>query len=436
MLSMAAVPLLVGGLSVSASAEEGFSLANNLKLKGEIRPRYEYADVDHNIGDTRDAAQALTARTKLLVSADLLGVEGLSGNIGLISVNNFGWTEYNDKTNSDLYDQTHYDVIADPQVAMLSNAEINYKINKTLLHAGRGQVNLDNQRFIGTVGWRQLERSYDTVFVADNSIENLNLLAAWVYGFQGVVGDAAKETQDTNTVLLHGSYKVMDPLTITAYDYMIANFADTYGLSLTGKIKSGNINLSYRAEYAQQSDATMTIHDVDTNGDGIVDNDYKADASYYNIDIGANISGVIIGANYEFLSGVDRNQPVTSTDTAFQTPLATGHKFNGWADEFLTTPEGGLVDANIRLGYKAKGIGKLLAVYHDFSTDKSMDDVNGLATDDLGSEIDFMYVNKVPGVKNLSILLKGALYSKGKVAGWTNDKEVYWAQLDWKFSTK
>ncbi len=436
MLSMAAVPLLVGGLSVGANAEDGINILDNLQFKGEIRPRYEYADVDHPTGDTRDAGQALTARTKLLISADLFGIKGLSSNLGLISVNNFGWTEYNDKTNSDLYDQTHYDVIADPQVAMLSNAEINYQINKTLFHVGRGQVNLDNQRFIGTVGWRQLERSYDTVFVADNSVENLNLLAAWVYGFQGVAGNAAKKTQDTNTVLLHASYKVMDPLTITAYDYMIANFADTYGIAFTGKVKSGKVKVSYRAEYAQQGDATMTIHDVDTNGDGIIDNDYKADAIYYNLDIGANISGVIVGANYEFLSGVDRNQPATSKDTTFQTPLATGHKFNGWADEFLTTPSGGLVDVNVRLGYKAKGIGKLLAVYHDFTADKSMNDINGLASDDLGSEIDFLYTNKVPGVKNLSLLLKGALYKKGSIAGWTNDKTVYWAQLDYKFSTK
>ena len=433
---MAAMPLLVGGLSVGANAAEGINILDNLQFKGEIRPRYEYADVKDN---SVDAGQAFTARTKLVVSGTLLGVEGLTANVGVISVNNFGYTKYDSK-----FDYTNgnggtlnpgsgkYDVIKDPQYAMISNADINYKVGKTLLHAGRSQVNLDNQRFIGTVGWRQLERSYDTVFVADNSVENLNLLAAWVYGFQGV---GAGPTADTNTVLLHGSYKVMEPLTITAYDYMIANLADTYGIALTGKYKTNGVKLSYRAEYAQQNDPSMTIHDkVGTTKTS----DIKADASYYNLDLGANISGVIVGANYEFLSGTDGNDG----KTAFNPLLGTNHKFNGWADMFFVSqnPDGGLIDFNGRIGYKAKGFGKLLAVYHQFTADKKMSDNAGGKTDDLGSEVDFLYANKVPGVNNLSLLLKGALYSKGKAndasGDWTHDKTVYWAQLDYKFSTK
>ncbi len=430
MLSMAAVPLLVGGLSVSASAADGINILDGLKLKGEIRPRYEYAEVKDN---GKDAGQAFTARTKLVASSDkLFGVDNLSANVGIISVNNFGWNEYdskyNDANGNPVYNPGagNYDAIKDPQYAMISNADINYKINKTLLHAGRSQVNLDNQRFIGTVGWRQLERSYDTVFVADNSVENLNLLAAWVYGLQGV---GAGPTADTNSILLHGSYKVMDELTVTAYDYMIANLSDTYGIALTGKIKAGDVKLSYRVEYAQQSDPTMEIHDP---------GDIKADASYYNLDLGANISGVIVGANYEFLSGADNDK------TAFNPALGTNHKFNGWADMFFVSqnPEGGLIDFNGRIGYKAKGFGKVLAVYHQFTADTKMANIDGGTTDDLGSEIDFLYTNKVPGVKNLSLLLKGALYSKGKAynngdgKSWTNDKTVYWAQLDYKFSTK
>ena len=413
MLSMAALPLLVGGLSVTAGADEGISIMDNVKLSGEIRPRYEYADVDNN---DKDAGQALTARIKLVASTDkFFGIDNLNMNLGIIDVYDFGWHEYNSLYNG----QTDYDVIVDPKYAMLSNADINYKIGKTVLHAGRSQVNLDNQRFIGTVGWRQLERSYDTVYVADNSVENLNLLAAWVYGIQGV---KAGPKADTNSVLLHASYKVMPELTITAYDYMIASFADTYGAALTGKVNAGGAKLSYRAEYAMQSDATMEIHGAKG----------KADADYFNLDLGANISGVIAGANYEFMSGADGDK------TTFTPLLGTNHKFNGWADEFFVAkkPEGGLNDMNFRLGYKAKGFGKVLAVYHDFSADTKMDNGAGGTTDDLGSEIDFLYANKVPGLNNVSLLLKGALYSKGKAAGWTNDKSVYWAQLDYKFATK
>jgi hypothetical protein len=420
LLSMAALPLVIGGLSVSASADDGINILNDVNLKAEIRPRYEYANVDKSVGDLK-TANAYTVRTHLVVSAGLLDIPNLTATLGLQSVNDFGSNTYNSKSNG----QTQYDVVADPEQAMLSEASLDYTLGKTTLHAGRSQVNLDNQRFIGTVGWRQNERSYDTVYVSDNSVENLSILAAWVYGFQGVVGSAAATTVDTNTVLLNAKYKVMDELSVTAYDYMISDAHDTYGLALTGNVNMDAVKLNYRAEYAKQDDATMNIHGGQKA---------KADADYYNIDLGVNISGILAGVNYEVLSGSN----TSGTETAFSTPLATGHKFNGWADMFLSTPTGGLQDANIRLGYKAKGLGKLLAVYHDFTADTTtgMTDVNGMATDDLGSEIDVVYVNKIPGVKNLKGLVKYASYSKGAAVGYTNDKDVAWLMLDYKFSTK
>jgi len=403
LLSMATVPLVIGGLSVSASAADGVNILNNVQLKGEIRPRYEYANDGRN---TADSANAFTARTHLVVSAGLLDIDNLSATIGLQSVNNFGSNTYYSKANG----QTQYDVIADPQQAMLSEASLDYKIDKTALHVGRSQVNLDNQRFIGTVGWRQNERSYDTVYAANNSIENLSVLAAWVYGFQGVVGPAAATTQD-NTV--------MPELKVTAYDYMVASTSDTIGVALTGKLNLG-AKLSYRAEYAVQSDATMEIHNVAK----------KADADYINLDLGANINGILAGVNYEILSGTSG----TDGKTNFNPALGTNHKFNGWADVFFvgnSGPKGGLQDANIRLGYKAKSFGKVLAVYHDFTADVKIG-----GQDDLGSEIDFLYVNKIPGVNNLKGLVKYASYSAGNVTGYTADKQVAWLMLDYKFATK
>jgi len=421
MLSAIVAPLLLGSFATSASAD-GINILSNLKAKGEIRPRYETVNVD---GSKLSDAQAYTVRTKLSVSGDLLDVEGLSANVGVISVNNFGSDKYNDGSATG---NTLYEKVVDPQKAILANAEINYKTGATLLHAGRGQVNLDNQRFIGTVGWRQLERSYDSVFVANNSIQNLSVLAAWVYGYQGV---GAGATADTNTVLLHAVYKVNNMLNITAYDYMISNVHDTIGVALTGKADVSGIKLNYRAEYATQNDASMDIHNLnDTNGTvGIPGTKGQADADYYNLDLGANMNGILAGVNYEFLSGAN----ASGTETAFSTPLATGHKFNGWADKFLATPTGGLEDFNVRLGYKAKGFGKLLAVYHNFTADVAMTAGTG-TSDDLGSEFDALYANAIPGVNNLSGLIKAAWYSNGKVTNYTKDVTKVWAQLDYKFS--
>jgi len=407
--SIVAVPLALtlasSLLQAADSKAAGVSIFDDIKYKGEIRPRYEYANVKAN---QKDAGQALTARTHLSFTATLFGVENLSGSVGVQSVNNFGYTNYNSTQNGNV----KYDVIADPQAAMISEASIDYKMGKTKMHAGRSQLNIDNQRFIGTVGWRQLERSYDTVYVTNSDVKNLDLMAAYVYGFAGV---KSTTTAETASVLLHASYKAMPALKVTGYGYLLASKSDTYGLALTGKADVG-AKLSYRAEYAIQKDPSLEYR---------VEN-VKADASYINLDLGAVFSGIIAGVNYEVLSGSD-----SSGKTAFSPALGTNHKFNGWADVFYVagTPAAGLNDANLRLGYKAKGLGKVLAVYHDFKSNTG--------SENYGSEIDALYANKIPGVKNLKGLLKAAFYTAGdkdtSFALANKDKTVFWAMLDYKF---
>ncbi len=423
-MSAVALSAVMGTTSI-ASAADGINIFDDVKVKGQIRPRAEVANTD-KAGTTYGSA--FTARTHLAITSGFIGVEGLTATVGLQSVNNFGSTNYSvpGGLNADKDGKT-YDVIADPQQAMLSEASLDYKVGKTALHAGRSQVNLDNQRFIGTVGWRQSERSYDTLYVTNNDVENLNVMAAYVYGFAGVT---SVTTTETSSILLNAKYKVMDELTVTAYDYMIASQHDTIGLALTGKVDVG-AKLTYRAEYAMQTDATMEYGSAPTQ------KDKKADATYMNLDLGVNMSGVLAGINYEMLSGKDEND-ATTTKTTFNPMLGTNHKFNGWADVFYVGnggANGGLIDANIRLGYKAKGFGKLLAVYHDFKAETAMNAVVG-TTDNLGSEIDVVYVNKVPGVNGLTGLLKYASYSKGDTTSFANatlNKQVVWAQLDYKF---
>src|SRR3546814_12894255 len=59
---------------------------------------------------------------------------------------------------------------------------------------------------------------------------------------------------------------------------------------------------------------------------------------------------------------------------AFQKPLATLHKFQGWADLFLTTPSAGGRDLNFTLTKKFPAIPDLPALsetnaYHKFESD-------------------------------------------------------------------
>lgn len=403
MLSLAAVPVVLGSMAVSASAKDGINIIDDIKFSGEIRPRYEMADVKDS---GKDTANAYTARTRLAVEGSLFGLKGLTTKVGVTSVNNFGYNDYAPQNPA-------YDLILDPQQAILSEGYVAYTAANTTLLAGRSFVNLDDQRFIGTVGWRQMERSYDTATVINKSVKGLTLLGSWVYGYQGV---NANPTTDTGSALLNANYKMGKAFSVSLFDYMLADIHDTYGIRVNGVVPAGGVKLNYAASYAMQTDATLNYR---------LDDSAKIDASYYDLALGATISGIIAGAEYEVLGDAQGDSV-----KGFTTPLATLHKFQGWADVFLGRTAGsnnnGLADASAKLGYKAAGLGKILGVYHKFDA-VSGDDA------DLGSEIDVLYANKIPGVNNLGFLANAAFYSKGDTG---SDVTKFWAQLDYKFSTK
>lgn len=397
--------IAVLSLLPSALSAEGFTLFSDAKWSGELRPRFESVSVEDS---TKKDAEAFTVRATLGLEAKLLGLDGLSMKVDGTTVQSIGGEHYNSSTNG----QSGYELVKDPETTRFSQAFLQYKLGKTAAKVGRQIVNLDNERFIGSVDWRQMMQSFDAAVLSDTSINNLTLIGAYVWGIKGI---SNLPVTDTDSIILNGSYKVNDMLKITAYDYMLSSLHDTMGLALTGTIPVSVAKIDYRAEYASQNDASR-----DTSG-GVIN--AQADASYYNLDAIANINGLLVGTGYEFLSGKGN-----ASETAFQTPLATLHKFNGWADKFLTTPTGGLYDKSATLGYSAPGLGKAMIVYHDFETDVAMS-----GKSDLGSEWDLLYTNAIPGIKGLNGLAKAAYFKGGDVSGFDKDVTKIWLQLGYKF---
>ncbi len=435
-LSLAATPLILGSIAVSANAAEevaadaGFNIFSDVKFTGELRPRYQFTDKKT---DTRDAGNQVTNRTNLSFTAELMEVDGLNGTLELNAVNDFG-TEQSSATAQ---------VGGEALVAKISQANISYTTAGVTGIAGRKTVNLDNQRFIGSVGWKQNFQTLDLAAVAYGT-GNFNILAAYVYGVNAIGDDGYDYGRNpeekylgtttsgrTNSAALNASYAFMKELKLTGYAYLLGSASDTYGASLTGDIAaSESIKLDYRAEVAMQREATLeTVAGVSG------DTSLFGNAMYANLDVGANISGFLAGLNYEYLGGADVNDASTSQ---FQTPLATKHKFNGWADQFLSTPSTGLTDLNIRGGYTSKPVGKLLAVYHLFAAAADGTTVSGVkAGDAYGQELDLLYTRAVPGVNGLTALVKGAIYmDDDKTAVTTSDVTMAWVQLDYKFATK
>ncbi len=406
-----ATAILMSFAPVSAYASaDGISVMDNIKVKGELRPRYEMVDEDN----AKSNANALTNRLVIGVNADLFGTKWLSGYAEMTDVH-----AANNNYNSTDNGQTGISVVADPGQTRLTQSYLDFNFGKTVFRAGRQIVNLDNLRYIGSVNWRQMPQSFDAYAVIDNSIDKLNILAAYVTQVNTVKASSSNSFQ-TSTVLLNAKYKASKAINVTGYGYLIGSLHDTYGLALTGKTGMSGTKLSYRLEYAMQTDATMETASLGKP---------NADADYMNLKVDANMSGLLLGAMYEVLSGTDG----TGSKTTFTTPLATLHGQNGWADNFLATPMEGLVDMNVTLGYKAKGFGLAKVIYHDYSSD--------VGSINYGSEFDLLYKNSVPGVKNLNGMVKAALYSGGDSVAAGNytkqatDKTVFWVMLDYKFGS-
>jgi len=420
-LSVAASAMLMAGGDIApaveteaAPAPSEFLIFNNIYAKGEIRPRYEFVDVANN---AQSDANAYTNRLLLGIGADFLQVDGLS--VYLEGINVMGSGDYWDLSDSTINQKPLYEVVADPDQTRITQAYLDYKFGDTLIRAGRQGVNLDNQRFIGTVNWRQMPQTYDAAAIINNSVENLELLAAYVWQVNTIFDkdNTAKQLPwsndgasfDTSSVLLHAAYHFMPELTLTGYGYLLEDIHDTWGIAATGTIDAGFGKLNYRAEYAMQTDPSFD--DFTTNA--------TADADYYNLQATLNANGILIGAQYEVQSaGKDGNGP-------FTTPLGTNHAHNGWADLFLATPTDGLVDINGMIGYKADGFGVAKVIYHDFSSDRG--------STDYGTEVDVLYKNKIPGIKGLSGLLKASWYNADQ---YKTDTTKLWVMLDYKFSSK
>ena len=101
------------------------------------------------------------------------------------------------------------------------------------------------------------------------------------------------------------------------------------------------------------------------------------------------------------------------------------HKFNGWADVFLSTPNQGLEDIYLKLTGKLAG-GNWFAAYHSFSSDVSL---NG--ADDLGDEINLRYTRKI--TDSLTGGVKLANYSAGDAAFNRVDTDRFWLWANYKF---
>ena len=122
-----------------------------------------------------------------------------------------------------------------------------------------------------------------------------------------------------------------------------------------------------------------------------------------------------------------------------QTPLATVHAFNGWADKFSLgpggsfTPPGGLKDTSVTLAVKGLiGPSKLVVAYHDFEADEVVSAGPFAGNDDYGSEWNVLFAK--PFGKNWLGLVKYARDDNDELGGPLGfDTQKFWVMGQYQF---
>jgi hypothetical protein len=345
-------------------------------IGADFRYRYEYVDQD----GFDDEAKASTLRS--LVTLQSASYAGFSMLTQLANVAYIGADEFNSTENG----KTQYPVVPDPKGTEVNQAWLKYARNNGSGTFGRQQIILDDQRFVGDVGWRQNDQTYDGFRSQWAWDSGFAIDYSYVYRVNRIFGQHNRAVQPAewsgDNHFVHLQYNFLEHHTIVGFAYLldiddrtgwspnnsVNNSSDSYGLRYTGVFGAFSAN----ASYAHQTEA----------GDSNLD----YDADYYSVEGAAAFFGVKATLGYEVLG--------SDNGVGFKTPLATLHKFQGWADVFLVTPGDGIEDLYVGVAGSAGPI-NLAATWHDFQAEQG--------SADYGTELDLAATWPVNEMWNLQL---------------------------------
>jgi hypothetical protein len=243
---------------------------------------YEYSDFDNN---GLDPAQALVSRTRLNYQT------GEYKGFGA-----FVQAQYVGPIN-DHYspEDPAYDTVADPEAFRFHQVYLSYAGYDSVARVGSQEILLDNQRFIGNVGWRLNAQSFNSASIANHSISNVTLYYAYADSINATDGEINRNRQYH---LINGEWDACPVSKVAAFAYLQRNDdpgldkLDTYGLRSWG---AGEI-LRHELMLALQRDA------------------------YYGSAFGGfDFDALDVGAGIEYISGGN------DLDERFQTLNGTAH---------------------------------------------------------------------------------------------------------------
>ena len=314
--------------------------------------------------------------------------------------------------NSGANGRTLYPAIVDPSGVELNQAWVAWHGVKGSAKLGRQRILLDNQRWIGNVGWRQNEQTFDAVALEYKAVAGITLRYDWLDRVHRVNGDDARDplarernldTHLFNAAWKHGAQQVVGYAYLHRDQDVASASTSTFGLRWTGdRLRDGN-GWGWTAEAARQRDAG--------------NNPLHFSHGYWLLEPAYSVRGTSIKAGWEHLGG--------NGNHALQTPLATLHAFNGWDDKFAVTPAGGLNDRYLStsgtFGHVRDGRFAWAVAWHDYRADTALAGMGHYGSE-WNASLGF------PLATRLQALLKIADYRADHFA---RDTTKVWLQVEW-----
>jgi hypothetical protein len=301
-------------------------------------------------------------------------------------------------------------LIADAEGAELNQAWLGWQRGRGAATIGRQRLQLDNQRWLGNSGWRQNEQTFDALSAQWQPAPAITARYLWLARVHRVNGERAldplaRERELDSHLLDLAWVRGRQQFGAYAYAHVDQDVASastlTTGLRWLGNHVQDGHGWGWRVEAARQR-----AH---------ADNPASFQHDYWLLEPTLAWHGVAWRAGWEHLGGDGHH--------ALQTPLATLHAFDGWADRFLVTPPDGLEDRYLAAA-GAMGQGgtaskfKWALAWHDFQADRG--------GRDYGRECDASLGFPLQG--KLSGLVKLADY---RSQGFGSDVRKLWLQLEW-----
>ena len=371
-------------------------------IEWDARLRHEQVD------DDAFAARADASTLRLRAGLRFASGNGWNGLVEAEAIAAAG--DYNDGANG----RNGLPQVVDPRGIELNQAWLGRKGARGGFALGRQRLLFDNQRWIGNSGWRQNEQTFDALAVDFAPRKDLALRYAFLDRVHRVNGDDARDplareralsTHLFNAAWMRGNQQLAGYAYLHEDRDVASASSATWGLRWTGTHALAAGKFGWTLETARQRDHAG--------------NPLRFSHAYWLAEPSLTLRGITARAGWERLGGNGRH--------ALQTPLATLHAFNGWADKFTATPAAGLDDRYLGLGgnvgrERAGGRAAWQIAWHDYRA------VHGDAH--YGSEWNVSL--GLPVAKGTSALLKFADYRADRHA---RDARKLWLQLEYKGGT-